>query len=918
MCAIEPFAPKLRRTLQGACAAVLFFGLFTATIAEPKIVDGGDDRDLHWALKPLKKPELPEDTIHPIDALIHKRLAENNLHPSAPADRRALIRRLSYDLTGLPPTPENVEAFESDSNPKAYEALVDQLLNSPRHGEHWARHWLDVANYADTHGNDHDYERPNAWPYRDYVIRAFNNDKPYARFVKEQVAGDALFPGDPWSTVALGFIAAGPWDHTLMVTVRADTVDHRMSQNLDRDNMVSKVMGTFQSLTVHCARCHDHKFDPVTQREYYTLQAVFAGVDRADRPFDLDPKTHLERRRLLAEKRALQRSDSSVLKRLDSPEVRRKVASWESKRSQSDESWNPFEIINLVSTGGATLTRQPDGSWFASGVRPDQDTYLITARWLTGTMRAVKLEVLTDDRLPRRGPGRWDNGNFHLTEFRGFVTPPNSDKSARPVVFDRATADYNEGPKISAAESIDGKNETHWGVHPRYGESHEIVFEIKEPSRHPEGTLFTFSIENQAGAPGHGIGRFRLSASNDEQAIQILEPVSPEMTSILRLPPNERSMTQRRSLALAVLKRENAEALAALPPPQWVYAITDDFPADGPNFTPPEEPRPIHVLARGELNRPGERVGPGTLDCIPDLSSILVIDDPEDESARRAALAHWLADARNVLTWRSIVNRVWAWHFGRGISDTPNDLGGLGGEPIHPELLDWLAIWFRDEAKGSLKALHKLIVTSETWKQTTLADHGMAVDPENRLLWRSHRLRLSGEEVRDTLLALSGQLDLTEGGPPAVQFNSRGDATFMSGGNPPFLDYTGFDPDAPAAQRRAIYRFVFRTVPDPFMNALDCPDGATPTPTRGASNTALQALAMFNDTFAIRQSEHIAAHLSAESDNEEGWIESAFRLILLRYPIEAERKQFISYAKRHGLTNACQLLLNSNEFLYLD
>ena len=240
-------------------------------------------QDNHWSLQPLEKPVLPtaEGAATEIDAFVRAKLSKLGISHSPAADRATLIRRLSYDLTGLPPTQAELQAFVSDRAALAYEKLVARLLASPRHGEHWARHWLDVANYADTHGNDHDYARPNAWPYRDYVIDSLNKDKPYARFVQEQVAGDALFPEDPQATVALGFLAAGPWDHTLMVTVLADTVDHRSAQNLDRDLMVSTVMGTFQSLTVHCARCHDHKFDPITQREYYSLQAVFAGVDRA-------------------------------------------------------------------------------------------------------------------------------------------------------------------------------------------------------------------------------------------------------------------------------------------------------------------------------------------------------------------------------------------------------------------------------------------------------------------------------------------------------------------------------------------------------------------------------------------------------------------------------------------------------------
>jgi hypothetical protein len=893
-------------------------GVLLALTLSPQANEAVKLPKAHWSLTSLVKPAVPGSEANPIDAFVRAKLAEKWLTPSPEADRRTLIRRLSYDLTGLPPTEQELAAFLADKGAKAYENLVARLLASPRYGEHWARHWLDVANYADTHGNDHDYARPNAWHYRDYVIRAFNDDKPYSRFVQEQVAGDALFPDDPQATVALGFLAAGPWDHTLMVTVREDTVDHRSAQNLDRDNMVSTVMGTFQSLTVHCARCHDHKFDPISQREYYALQAVFAGVDRANRPFDADARTQAERGRLLAGRRAMQHRDSALMATLDSGEVTRKIADWEEARARQEKAWEPFDTLSVVSTGGATMTRQPDGSWFVNGTRPTRDTYIVTARRRAGKLSAVRLETLPDDRLPKRGPGRWDNGNFHLSEFRAFAAPDGATEGAKPIVFARASADYNEGPAISAAQAIDGKNETIWGVHPRYGEPHEIVFEIKDPATVPAGTTFTLLLEFQDGVQGHGIGRFRLSASDEVPAAAALVPLSVELAALLRVPASERIPAQRHELALAVLKAENQSALDALPAPQLVYAVTRDFPPDGENFKPSPQPRPIHLLARGDLGRPGELVGPGTLGCVPGMSPELAIADASEEAERRAALARWLTDDRNALTWRSIVNRVWSHHFGRALCDTPNDFGKMGATPSHPELLDWLAVWFRDEARGSLKALHRLIVTSETWKQTSLANQGAVSDGDNRLLWRQNRPRLSGEQVRDTLLALSGKLDLTMGGPSAIQFNSRGDATFMPGGNPAFLDYEHFDPDSPAARRRAIYRFLFRTVPDPFMDALDCPDGGACTPVRNVSTTAVQAFAMLNDVFAIRQCEHIAARLAAKDTAPESQAESAFRLILLRGAREQERARFAAYNQRHGLANACQLLLNSNEFLHLD
>ncbi len=908
---------------------MLSWAVAVASISAQVIVDAGNSDEsskpmpssrgqAHWSLTSLVKPARPDGATHPIDAFIRAELATRKLSPSPAADRRTLARRLYYALTGLPPAAEEATKFCDAQDPRAFEELLDRLLASPRYGEHWARHWLDVANYADTHGNDHDYARPNAWPYRDYVIRAFNEDKPYARFVQEQVAGDALFPDDPQAVVALGFVAAGPWDHTLMVTVREDTVDHRTAQYLDRDNMVSTVIGTFQSLTIHCARCHDHKFDPISQREYYQLQAVFAGVDRANRPFDLDARTQAERRRLRAEQLALQRRDPELLATMETSAVRRRVEAWEEAQAKRERIWAEVEIVSAVSTGGATLNREADGSWFVSGTRPARDTYIVTARRRAGPLAAVRLEVLPDDRLPKRGPGRWENGNFHLSEFRAFAALPGAKTGGQPIGFIRATADHDEGPAISAAQAIDGRNETQWGVHPRYGEPHQAVFEVNEPLVFSEGTVFTFLLEHQAGAQGHGIGRFRIMASDERPPANAAKPLPASTADLLRVPAAERTAAQREALAWAALTAENERALAALPAPQQVYAVTHDFPPDGDNFKPAARPRPIHVLARGELGKPGELVGPGALSCVPGLPADWAMATGEDESFRRAALARWLADERNVLTWRSIVNRVWAWHFGRGLCDTPNDFGVMGGTPSHPELLDWLAVWFRDEAKGSLKALHRLILTSETWKQTSMSRQATAADPDNRWLWRQNRLRLTAEQVRDTALMLAGKMDVTMGGPPAVQFISRGDATFNPGGNPALLDYEHFDPDAPAARRRAIYRFLFRTVPDPLMEALDCPDGGASTPVRGVSATAQQAFALLNDAFLIRQSEHIAARLAEDRKTSVAQAEAAFQLVLLRTAKGEELSRMAEYIARHGLVNACQLLLNTSEFLYVD
>lgn len=873
-----------------------------------------------WSLHPLARPPIPGGSgANPIDAFVDDALAAKELPKAPPADAATLIRRLYYDLVGLPPTPEQVAAFVSDPSPEAYERLVDRLLADPRYGERWGRHWLDVARYADTHGNDHDFARPNAWPYRDYVIASLNDDKPYPRFVAEQVAGDALFPGDPQAIVALGFLAAGPWDHTLMVTVREDTTDHRMGINLDRDEMVSGVMAAFQGLTVHCARCHNHKFDPISQREYYGLQAVFAGVERADRPYFSDEAVEGRRRELVARRDALSRRDPAALAELDTPEAQSRLAEIEAKIADRDCGWNVLHVLDVRSEGesATSFTQQGDGSWLVEGVRPARDTFLITATTRLRNVAALRLEALADARLPGGGPGRYETGNFHLTELRVSAGPTDGSAEPVPLKVARAASDHDE-PGNGVEHAIDGKSDTLWGVHPVYGRSHEGVFEFEQPVSFPSGTRFVIHLEHH-GAEGHQIGRFRLSACSDALPAEYRRPL-PSVAA----PGSVTASEDRRQRALVWLAQDlSAEVerdLAALPPStvRYVYAATRDFKPEG-SFKPSPTIRPIHLLTRGDINRPGEPVAPAALSCLPDLPGDLAVSHPDDEAERRAAFARWLTDPRNVLTWRCAVNRVWHYHFGRGICDTPNDLGRMGGAPSHPELLDWLAVWFRDDAQGSLKALHRLIVTSDTYRRSSInLSAAAAADAENRLLWRANRRRLDAEQFRDSLLQLSGRLDSKMGGPPAVEFLDRGAATFApADGSPPFVDYDNFDP-GDTAHRRAVYRFLFRTVPDPLMDALDAPDGGAATHVRATSAGPVQALALLNDPTVLRECRHLAARIESSVHEPETQVAAAFRLVLLRDPGPTELTAMAAYARRHGLANACQVLVNSSEFLYVD
>lgn len=872
--------------------------------------ESSDGSSVHWSLRPLAQPP-PVPTVdaagvvrNQIDAFILAKLAAQGLPPAPEADRRTLIRRLSFDLTGLPPTADDAKAFIADSSPDAYERLVERLLASPRYGERWARHWLDVVHFAETHGNDQDRPRANAWPYRDYLIRSFNDDKPYARFVSEQIAGDALFADDPQAIVAMGFLSAGPWDESSLMCIVDDSTDKKFAQVLDRDDMIYNTMSTFASTTVHCARCHDHKFDPVSQAEYYGLQAVFAGVDRAERPFDPDPAVYLRRRALADElKRVAAAAGDTLL--ADAP-LQSAVATAEADLRAGAGTWSVVVPSATTVAKGSTTATQSDGSVLFSGPVPDTETYTFTIPCELTPLSAIRLELLPDASLPQQGPGQAENGNLHLSEFK-LLAAPAPGAAAAPVKLAAAYADFDqEGWPVAAA--IDGKAETAWGIFPQIGRPHEAVFILAEPltSHAP----LTVVLEQQHGR-GHVIGRLRLSlaAAADPHS---LKPLPQSLAGILNIPAEQRNKDQQIELSRAVALRRVERELASLPAPQMVYAAAHEF-KGGNNFRPSAKPRPVHVLRRGDINQPLAEAQPGALACVAGIEPVFQLEHPDDEGSRRAALARWLTARDNVLVWRSIVNRVWHYHFDRGIVDTPNDLGVMGGQPSHPELLDWLAVWFRDNG-GSLKALHRLIVTSAVYRQSSLIDpEHAAVDAENRLLWRANGRRLDAECIRDAVLQTSGKLDLAMGGPSVKQFVETPGIHVT-----PNVDYHSYDIDSPGNYRRSIYRFLFRTLPDPLMESLDCPDGSQLAPSRAASVTAIQALALLDNRFIVRQSEHTANRLAGVTADPVEQIRLLFQWVLLRDPGEDESLRWRAYAEQHGLPNACRMMFNTNEFVFVN
>lgn len=874
----------------------------------------------HWAYRPLAAaPLLPlgegsgGDLQSPIDSFILAELKTRGLSPAVAADRRTLLRRVTLDLTGLPPTTEELVAFQEDASPDAYEQIVDRLLASPRHGERWARHWMDVVHYAETHGHDQDRPRENAWPYRDYLIRSLNRDIPYATFIQQQIAGDVLWPDDPQAIVATGLLATGPWDESSLQSIREDSIDRQIARYIDRDDILTTVASTFLSTTVHCARCHDHKFDPIRQVDYYNLQAVFAATDKADRAFDADPTTAARRQELLRLKESLpglrERLDASLF----TPELQTHVAKWEETVVAAKSVWQIAEATEVKSDGGATLVKQPDGSYLASGKSPEKDTYSFTIPYLGKPLTGLKLEVLTDPSLPNQGPGRQpSNGNLHLSEVVVSIAPQSDPAKKSVALLQNAKADFEQAG-WTIAMAIDGNADTAWGVDPQESKPHQALFEFKEPLPTAEGVVLSIELRQLHGRQ-HTMGRPRLSLTTSPLPLPLDASSLPQaVAAAIAVPADQRTNQHKADLAVYYLIKKCDGDLESLPPQQLVYAGTNRFQPDG-SFKPAEKPRTVHLLKRGDIHQPLSEAHPAALAFLQQLPEKLSIAELENEGQRRAALARWISDERNALAWRSITNRVWHYHFGRGLVETPNDFGKMGSPPTHPQLLDWLARELQASG-GSLKTLHRRIVTSSVYRQSSAhQEQNAAIDADNKFLWRMHRSRLEAEQVHDALVQISGSADFAMGGKSVKQFIQTPGIHVT-----PNVDYQSFNPDDPANYRRSVYRFVFRTLPDPFMESLDCADASQLTPTRTVSVTALQALTMLNDKFVIRQSEHLAARLRNEAgERPEAQIARLYQLVLLRSPRESEQLALLGYLEKHGLANTCRLLLNSNEFMFVN
>lgn len=838
--------------------------------------DAADPIKSHWSFQPVKRPAVPalvnrkSEIVNPVDAFILAKLTESKLTPSREADRTTLIRRIYFVMLGVPPTPEEVAAFNADKKPQAFERLVDQVLDDPRYGERWGRHWLDVVRFAESNGFETNRERLNAWRFRDYVIAAFNSDKPYDQFVREQIAGDA-FGVD----VATGFLVGGPVDIvgspdiTLTLQQRADEID----------DMVGTTGTAFMGLTLGCVRCHTHKFDPITHREYYSMAAIFSGVKHGERALPL-PKDR-----------------AAELAKLDEriKELERQLAPFIPKATAA-----------VVTTNGLGKTLRPA----VNAVRNEDAFAPVEAKFLRFTILAAtggepcidELEVWAGARnvaLATNGTKATASGSLagyeiHKLEHVNDGKAGNSrswiaSESGRGwVQLEFAKAEHID--RVVWGRDRDGQFKDRLATNYRI-EAAVITNDWKLVASSADREPFKGKTEKPAGPTYRFEG---WPVADAEQGKKWLAEL-------------EKTRKQRSELAKAPM----------------VYAG---------NFS---QPGATHRLHRGDPMQKRETVPPATLAIFNPLT--LATNTPEQE--RRVALAKWIASPENPLTARVLVNRIWQHHFGVGLVSTPNDFGKNGARPTHPELLDWMASELvkpevteveqlkSSKVKGassptlqpfnsstlqpwSIKHIHRLILTSATWRQSSAPrDEALKVDAASRLLWRFPPRRLEAEGIRDSILAVSGNLDRATGGPSFYLHEVDRENVYH---------YQPKEKFGPSETRRMVYAFKVRMEQDGIFGSFDCPDGSLVMPKRSVSTTPLQALNLFNSRFILDQSETFAARLRKEAgDDTAAQVKRAWQLAFNRAPEKSEVKGAVEFAKAEGLPAFCRAVLNANEFLFI-
>ncbi len=865
----------------------------------PRVPDNSETAIGNQSRKPANAPKsgtlitdsLITDYSSPIDAFILARLEKEGLSPSPSADKITLLRRLHLDLIGLPPTIQEVDAFVADSSKDAYAKVVEKLLASPHYGERWGRHWLDAARYADSDGYEKDMLR-EVWPYRDYVVGAFNRDLPYDRFIIEQIAGDQLPDATQDQRVATGFL------RNSMVNMEGaiDPEQFRMEGMFDRMDCLGKaVLG----LTIQCGQCHSHKYDPLTQEEYYRMFA-FLNSDHEARPavYTSEQQTKVTslRRQIADVETELKRSAKDLEKRM---------AAWEEAVRTNQPEWIVLGELHQEGDKSQRYIEQKDGSLLAAGYAPTKFTQWFRVTNDLSGVTAWRLELFTDPNLPFEGPGRAFNGTCALSEFIVEAHDAKNPATKAKVKFISGSSDF-EQPELSLEKNyddkstnaritgsikfaIDGNDKTAWGINAgpgRRNQDRKAVFIAEKSSGFTNGTYWRIGLNQNHGGwnsddhMNNNLGRFRISATKAAGKIEA-DSLPKKVRDILAVPRSKRTPSQ----VAAVFSYWRTTV------PEWKEAnaridrLWTEWPEPASSLTllAREEARETHTLRRGDWLKPASAVTPG----VPAFLHAL----PKGADGSRLTLAKWLADKRSPTTARVFVNRVWQAYFGEGLVGTPEDFGMQCAPPSHPELLDWLACEFMDRG-WSVKALHRLIVNSATYRQSSrVTPELLEKDPFNRLLARGPRLRVEGEIVRDLALAASGLLNPKLGGrsvmTPAPDFLFQPPASYAPF---PWKNEEGED-----KYRRALYTFRRRSTPYPMLQTFDTPNGDAACVRRQRSNSALQALVSMNEPIFVECAQALARKTLAEGGaTDEQRITHAFRRVLARAPQPEELRELLA------------------------
>lgn len=839
------------------------------------VLEGGKYEG-HWAFIPPEKAKILGSSKwgeNAIDSFILKKLTEAGLTPQPEASPETLLRRLSLDLTGLPPTLDEQKIFLKDKSPDAYEKLVDRLLNSPRYGERMAMWWLDGARYADTHGFQADWERYQ-WPWRDWVIRSFNQNMPFDQFTIEQLAGDMLPNATNSQIVATGFNR----NH------RINTEGGSLAAEWHVENVIDRVETTgsvWMGLTFNCCRCHDHKYDPISQKEFYQFYSFFnnvpeKGVERGT-PKNFEPTIKVENPETQNQVAQLKTQIAEIEKTLSSAKEKAAADLNENILRKFKNPWTAQKPAKITSKGKTAFTLQADGSYLATGPKPATDLRTIILKPSLKNLSSFQIEALSDPSFPNKGYARGHNGNFVLSGINAHVI--QNGKKDIPVEISKARASYEQkGYPIS--NSLDGRANTGWAVDGNTKrEARQAVFDLAKPITLKLGQQLKITL-NFGAFPNHSIDRFRLSATDVKSPP--LSPATLDQATILAIKTahQKRSPKQQKLLAAYLSQHPTPDLSEYLTKIEQLKAEITKLQGSAPTVMVMKElpnPRKTHILDRGEYDQPKEEVTAGLPSILPPI--------PMGEKMNRLGLARWLVDKKHPLTARVQVNRIWENLFGTGIVKSSENFGTQADYPSHPQLLDWLAVDFV-ENNWDLKDLIKTMVMSATYRQSSKLDSiRREKDPQNRLLSRGPRFRLQAEMIRDQALAVSGLINEKIGGPSVRPYQPAGIwSEFNFYGN-----LRNYKHDTNGNQyRRSLYTIWKRTAAPPAMTLFDMGSREVCSIKRAKTNTPLQALALMNDVTYVESAKALAQEMMSSDKNPEAWIRDSFKRAVTREITKSE------------------------------